>query len=100
MPSTAHDIMVTYGAQLTSESVKVGDTFRIFTNLPGKFRYRFTNGRPFQSTDPDFVDHQSGEEREATRVGVFPFRCFVNDVEIGASPDGSNLAGEIVVTEG
>jgi hypothetical protein len=98
MPSK--NFMVVYGDLPKTETVKVGDTFRIFAALPGKFEYEYTAGRPFKSTDPGDLRHKGGEEREATREGKFPFRCFIDNVEFKNSDGSVALAGEIEVEPG
>jgi hypothetical protein len=44
--------------------------------------------------------HRGGEEREATRVGVFPFRCFIDNVSFTNSDGSTALAGELEVIPG
>ena len=95
MPSK--NVMIVYGAPPKTEPVKLGDTFRVFVNLPGKFEYEYTAGRPFKSTDPSNFRHKGGEEREATRVGKFPFRCFVDDREVPNEDGSLSLAGAVEV---
>jgi hypothetical protein len=98
MPSKI--VMIVYGDPLKPEKVKVGETFRVFAALPGKFEYEYTAGRPFKSTDPGELRHKGGEEREATRVGKFPFRCFIDGTEFKNSDGTVALDGEIEVEPG
>ena len=100
MPSKAVNIMVTYGGEPTKAKMNVGDTFRIFTNLPGKFEYQYTAGSPFRSTDPGDMPRQGGEEREATLEGKFPFRCFIDGKEFKNADGSPALAGLLEVPEG
>lgn len=89
-----HDLQIALGASLAANTrtVRVGDTFRIF--YPGSgFTFVYTSGFPFETTDTLDVHRPGGEEREATKVGQFPFRCFRNGVEI-------QVAGEIIVDPG
>ena len=88
------DVQIELGATLAANTrrVKVKDTFRIF--YPGSgFTFRYTTAFPFESTESLTTHRPSGEEREATKVGNFPFQCFVNGVEIP-------VAGEIIVDPG
>jgi hypothetical protein len=98
MPSK--NLMIVYGEQPARVAIKVGDTFRVFAALPGKFEYEYTHERPFKSTDPPEMRHRGGEEREATRVGVFPFRCFIDNVSFTNSDGSTALAGELEVIPG
>ena len=100
MPSKVVNVMVTYGGEPALGKMNIGDTFRIFTNLPGKFEIEYTKGTPFRSTDPGNMRHRGGLEREATLEGKFPFRCFIDDKEFKNSDGTPALAGSLEVPEG
>jgi len=91
--------MIEYGSSAKPEPIKVGDTFRIFANLSGDFAYEYKLGRPFKSTDPE-LRLKGGEEREATQVGKFPFRCFINGKELPNADGSPGLEGELEVLPG
>ena len=88
MPTNHPPFPIEYGPVPTKVTVKKGDTFQFITPIPGVFRFRYTAGRPYQSGMPLLVDHPGGDEREATIVGVFPFRCTINGNPFEGS-DGS-----------
>lgn len=100
MPSKHVDVLVTYGGKPAIGKMNVGDTFRIFTNLPGKFEFEYTKGHPFRSTDPGTMRRQGGEEREVTLEGTFPFRCFLDGKEFKNADGSPALAGHLEVPEG
>lgn len=98
MPSVHHNLIVSLGATVAENRITVlrRDTFRIA--YPGSgFTFRYTDGFPFLTTDPLAMHRPSGEEREATVAGTFPFLCFFNGAEIRPTPGGPAVAGEVIV---
>ena len=93
-----HEIVIALGGTRAenTRTIHLGDTFRI--HYPGMgFTFKYTNGFPFGTTDSQVLHRPSGEEREATRIGSFPFDCFMNGNAIVPTPGGPAVAGEIIV---